>query len=80
MADYIRRTADPFLDDLDAETKEMMIGALEIACESREFETDEVDSRRPLCNQRKMGKPRTLCFRALLITEIHSISLHFKSF
>ena len=43
MADYIRRTADPFLDDLDAETKEMMIGALEIACESREFETDEVE-------------------------------------
>ena len=30
------------LQDLDAETREIAIGALEIACESREFESDEV--------------------------------------
>ena len=42
MADYIRRVAEPMLQDLDAETREIAIGALEIACESREFESDEV--------------------------------------
>ena len=41
MADYVRREVAPLLNDCDVNTLEIVVGALEVAVEAREFDEDD---------------------------------------